>query len=122
MRARQMKAVKADHEEEIEHHLAPAHGDTPPLGRIWRRLPPRSRAAGPTTNRPGAARARRLARNDKAQVPVDIGLELVAAPREDDEVRNLLRPLVELPVFFVAQRSGVSPSAPAILSSSETMA
>src|SRR4029077_7772416 len=27
MRARQMKPVKADHEEEIEHHLAAAHGD-----------------------------------------------------------------------------------------------
>ena len=27
MRARQVKAVKADHEEEIEHHLAAADGD-----------------------------------------------------------------------------------------------
>ena len=27
MRARQVKPVKADHEEEIEHHLAAAHGD-----------------------------------------------------------------------------------------------
>ncbi len=29
MRARQVKAVKADHEEEIEHHLTAADGDDP---------------------------------------------------------------------------------------------
>ena len=39
----------------------------------------------------------------KTYVSVDIGLELVATPRKHDEVRDLLRPLVEFPVFFVAQ-------------------
>ena len=46
-----------------------------------------------------------VTRNDKTQALMDIGLELMAASREDDKVRKFLRALVKLPVFFVAQRS-----------------
>src|SRR6185312_12184900 len=53
--------------------------------------------------------ARRLTRYDKSQRPVDVGLELVAAAREDDKRRLLLRALVKLPVLFVAQRDRRQP-------------
>src|ERR1700722_4110374 len=98
-----MKAVKANHEEEIEHHLSTAYGDAPARrqnpgrdlfpGRAPRIPPPPARAL---------LEPRRLPRNDKTLVPVDVGLKLMAATREYDQVRDLLRALVELPVLFVA--------------------
>src|SRR6202042_858115 len=101
-----MKAVKANHEEEIEHHLSTAYGDAPARrqnpGRDF--FPSRAPRIPPPTVR-ALLEPRRLPRNDKTHAPVDIGLELVAAPREYDQVRDLLRALVELPVLFVAQRS-----------------
>jgi hypothetical protein len=88
MRARQMKPVKADHEEEIEHHLAAAYGHAA----ARRQHPSRCffpgdapRVPPPTVRAP--LDPRRLTRNDKTQAAVGIGLELVAATREYDKVR-----------------------------------
>src|ERR1700733_7159731 len=101
-----MKAVKANHEKEVEPRLDTADSNDPALrqnsGRDF--FPSRAPRVPPPTVR-ALLEARRLAGNDKTHVPVDIGLELVATPRKHDEVRNLLRALVELPVLFVAQRS-----------------
>ncbi len=106
MGAGQMKPVEADHEEEIEHHLAAAHGDDAARrqkpGRDF--FPGRAPRVPPPTVRP-LLEPRRLTRDDKTQSSVDVRLEFVAAAREYDEVRKLLRALVKLPVLFVAQRS-----------------
>ncbi len=106
VRARQMKPVKTDGEKEIEHHLAAAHGD----GAARREQP--ARDIGPTRAPgvpPPAVQAllepRRLTGNDKTRTPPDVGLGFVAATREYDEVRKILRALVKLPVLFVAQRN-----------------
>jgi hypothetical protein len=106
MRARKVKPVEADRKEEIEHHLAAAHDDAAsrrqhPSRDLFPCYPPR--VPPPAVRSP--LESRRLTRNDETQTLVDVGLKLVATPREDDDVRKLLRPLVELPVLFVAQRS-----------------
>src|SRR5271155_3954010 len=100
-----MKPVEADGEEKIEHHLAAANGDATAR---WQHL---GRDIGPTCA-PGAPppavgaplEPRRLTRDDKTEAPVDVRFEFVAATGEYDEVRKLLRALIELPVLFVAQR------------------
>ena len=69
VRAGQVKSVKADHEEEIEHHLAAAHGDAA----ARRQDPGRDFFPGRTPRvPPPAVRALfepcRFTRNDKTQV------------------------------------------------------
>src|SRR6185312_15544129 len=104
-RASEMKPVEADLKEEIEHHLAAADGDGAALGQEpRRRLFPSDAARVPPPAVRAAFEPRRLARYDKPQGPVDVGIELMAAPREHHKVRKLLRPLVKLPVLVIAQR------------------
>ena len=104
MGARQMKPVEADHEEKIEHHLAAADGDAAARrqhpGRYL--FPGRAPRVPPPTVR-ALLEPRRLTRDDKTRAPVDVRFEFVAATRENDKVRKLLRALVKLPVFWVAQ-------------------
>ena len=104
-RARQMKSVKADHEKKIEHHLAAAYGDAAPRRQHARRdfLPGRAPRVPPPAVR-ALLESRGVARNDKTRGLVDVRLEFVAAAREHDEARKLLRALVEFPVLRVAQR------------------
>ena len=107
VRAGQMKPVKTDHEEEIEHHLAAAHGDAA----ARRQQPGRYFFPGRAPRIPPPAVGALLepcgfTRDDKTQGVVDVRLEFVAAACEHDKVRKLLRALVEFPVLFVAQRIG----------------
>ena len=101
MRARQMKSVEADHEEKIEHHLAAADGDAAARrqhpGRYF--FPGRAPRVPPPTVR-ALLEPRRLTRDDKTRAPVDVRFEFVAATREYDKVRKLLRALVKLPVLL----------------------
>jgi hypothetical protein len=59
-------------------------------------------------------------RNDKSLVAPDVGREFVAAMAEHDKVRARKRPLKQSQSFSLRREAGMSPSGPAILSSSET--
>src|SRR5208282_1175059 len=98
VRAGEMKPVIADHEEEIEHHLAAAHGDEAARRQQTGRdiLPTRAPWIPPPAVR-ALLESRRLARNDKTVLAVQVGFEFVAAASEHDQARLILSALVKLP-------------------------
>src|SRR5271154_1030593 len=107
VRAGEMKPVKTDHKEEIEHHLAAAYRDEAALRQQPSRyfFPSYAPRVPPPTVRALLEPRRRLTRDHKTRALVYVGLEFVAAAREHNQARLILSPLVKLPVLFVAQRS-----------------
>jgi len=110
MRAREVKPVKADHEEEVEHHLAAPTATTPPLGRILAATSSQVARRGShhqpsgRCSRPGASRE-----TTRRTFTVHVGLELVAtAAQNTTRFATSCGPLVELPVFSLRSEVGVS--------------